>query len=479
MTTAALTAPQTAPRPRIGAWLAAHAPAVIALIVFAAALWPTAMLNDSDTWWHLSAGDWILAHRAVPHTDPFSWSVAGQAWIAHEWLSELIMSRAYALAGWPGLMLLTAAAAAFSVFLLAREAGRHMTGLALGLLVLGGAALFGPHLLARPHMLVAPIMVVWFAGLARHDGTPPWRLLPLMTLWANMHGSFIAGIALSAPFALEAVLATSDRLRTTGLWLGFIAAAVFAALLTPFGVSGLLFPLRLLTMPGVDGIGEWSPVDLTHPQPLWVAILAFGLVWSMRRPSLPLVRGAILIILLAASLHQQRQEMLLGIMAPLLLAQPLGKALGQTPAPFKRSTLLPVAAVLLAALRLATPLADPVNGRDPAAAIAHAPRGTHDRVLNDYAFGGYLIRARLASFIDSRADLYGPAFLDRYSTIVGDPSALKAELDRDAVTWTMLKPGSVAAATMDRLPGWRRTYADAIAVIDVRDTAPGQPPAAH
>jgi len=473
MTTAALTAPQTAPRSRIGAWLAAHAPAMIALVVFAAALWPTAVLNDSDTWWHLSAGDWILAHHAVPHTDPFSWSVAGQPWIAHEWLSELIMSRAYALAGWPGLMLLTATAAALSVFLLARETGRHMTGLALGLLVLGGAALFGPHLLARPHMLVAPVMVVWLAGLARHDGAPPWRLLPLMTLWANMHGSFIAGIALTAPFALEAVLAASHRWRTAGLWLGFIAAAVFAALLTPFGVSGLLFPLRLLTMPGVDGIGEWSPVDLMHPQPLWVALLAFACVWFMRRPALPIVRWAILVVLLAASLHQQRQEMLLGILAPLLLAQPLGKALGQTPAPFKRSALFPVAAVLLAALRLATPLADPVNERDPAAAIAHAALG---RVLNDYAFGGYLIRAGVAPFVDSRADLYGPAFLDRYSAIIGTPSALKAELQRDAINWTMFKPGSVAAQTMDGLPGWRRTYADATAVIHVRNAAPDQPP---
>ena len=53
----------------------------------------------------------------------------------------------------------------------------------------------------------------------------------------------------------------------------------------------------------------------------------------------------------------------------------------------------------LAALRLAVPLNDPVNARDPAAAIAHAPpvAKSDGRVLNDYAFGGYLIRAGIAS----------------------------------------------------------------------------------
>jgi len=469
MSTAALTVPQTAPRPRVGQWLAANAPAVLALTVFAAALWPVALLNDSDTWWHLSAGDWIVSHGAVPHADPFSWSVAGKPWIAHEWLSEALMSRACVLAGWPGLMVLTAAAAALTVCLLAREAARSMSGLALGLLVLGGGALFGPHLLARPHMLAAPVMVMWFAALVHNKGVPPWHVLPLMTLWANMHGSFIAGIALSLPFAVEAVLASAKRTRTAGLWAAFLALGILAAGLTPFGLDGLLFPLRLLTMPDVDGIGEWSPVDLARPQPLLIAVLAFALVWLMRAPRLSVVRRLTLVVLLAASLHQQRHEMLLGVLGVLLLAGPLGQALDQAPCPLRLSPLIPAAALFLTALRVATPLGDPVNARDPTRAIAHAPSVTQrDRVLNDYAFGGYLIRAGIAPFIDSRADLYGPAFLDRYSAIVNDPATLRTELDRDTIAWTMFKPGSPAARAMDRMPGWRKTYADATAVVHAR-----------
>ena len=45
------------------------APHALALAIFAICAFSPAVLNDSDTWWHIAAGDWMLAHRAVPH-DP-------------------------------------------------------------------------------------------------------------------------------------------------------------------------------------------------------------------------------------------------------------------------------------------------------------------------------------------------------------------------------------------------------------------------
>jgi len=43
---------------------------------------------DPDSYWHLAAGRWIIEHRTIPTTDPFSWTFAGSPWLAHEWLSE-------------------------------------------------------------------------------------------------------------------------------------------------------------------------------------------------------------------------------------------------------------------------------------------------------------------------------------------------------------------------------------------------------
>lgn len=457
-------------RPNIGAWLSVHAAAVLTLLVFALALWPSALLNDTDTWWHLAAGDWIVSHRTVPHTDPFSWTFAGKPWVAHEWLSEVLLSRAFALGGWPGLMVLTAGCFAAGIGLMAREAGKHVHGLALWLPVLIGASLFGPHLLARPHILVLPVMVLWLCGLTRAGAVPPWLCLPLMTLWANMHGSFIAGLALIAPFALEAILASAEKPKTVLTWAGFIAAATVAAMLTPFGLDGLIFPLRLLTMRNLDGIGEWAPVAFDKPQPLFIAVAAFAFcVWRFR-PKLTRVRLCLLAALLAMSLHQQRHEMLLAVVAVLVLVEPLGRALGQTPKTAPHSP-WPIAAVLiLTVLRLAVPLPSPVTASDPAVALAHIPANLATRrVFNAYDMGGYLIRSGIHPYIDSRADLYGPVFLDRYAEIAsGNPKIVAAAFDRDSVQWTILRPQTPLARAMDDLPGWQRIYADATAVIYMR-----------
>src|SRR5215469_10958460 len=81
-----------------------------AAIAFAAgfglACFAPQIFHDGDTWWHLAAGNWMLAHRAVPVRDSFSYTFAGQPWTAHEWLSEIAMALFYRAAGWSGLHIL-------------------------------------------------------------------------------------------------------------------------------------------------------------------------------------------------------------------------------------------------------------------------------------------------------------------------------------------------------------------------------------
>ena len=48
------------------------------------------IFNDGDVSWHIATGQWILDHRAIPHTDPFSFTWAGKPWVPIEWLAEVI-----------------------------------------------------------------------------------------------------------------------------------------------------------------------------------------------------------------------------------------------------------------------------------------------------------------------------------------------------------------------------------------------------
>ena len=96
-------------------------PLIVWLVAFARALvQPIALLNDPDTYLHITAGRWMLTHLALPLQDPFSHSLAGAVWVPHEWLAEIILALVYDAAGWSGLVMSAAACFALSIGLFTR-----------------------------------------------------------------------------------------------------------------------------------------------------------------------------------------------------------------------------------------------------------------------------------------------------------------------------------------------------------------------
>jgi hypothetical protein len=462
------------------------APLLIAFAVLALGAFSPAALNDGDTWTHVATGQWILAHAAIPRVDPFSYTFAGQPWTAHEWLSEVVMALAYRAAGWSGVALLTGAAAATAVFVMARRAARELSGVALLALVALAALLVAPSLLARPHILALPLLALWADALfaAREaDRAPPVVLAALMALWANLHGGFAFGLALIAPFALEALLAAPPEARLASIrgWGLFAAANVAAAALTPFGVDGLVFPLRLLGLAHLGEIGEWRPENFAHPGPMELALLALIAFAFLRPIRLPWLRVVLLVGLIHMALQHGRHQTLLAMLAPMLLAPAIRPALGEkaprTLTPASSAVVLAATAIalILAGARLAAPIVRHDSASSPIAALAAVPPALRgEPALNSYGFGGYLIGAGVRPFVDGRADLYGDAFLDLYGRIAaGDRSALDDALTRYGVAWTIFPPSEPIVAVIDREPGWRRLYADKFAVVQAREDAPG------
>lgn len=129
---------------------------------------------------------------------------------------------------------MAAAAVATALGLLTRFLLREWQLNATLVAVLCALSLTAPHILARPHILALPVMVAWIAALIRAVDTrsaPPWHLLPLMTLWTNLHGSFTFGLAMIAPIACEALWRASPSARpvVARQWLSFALLALAAA----------------------------------------------------------------------------------------------------------------------------------------------------------------------------------------------------------------------------------------------------------
>lgn len=325
---------------------------------------------------------------------------------------------------------------------------------------------------------------------ARDAGdAPPLWLLPLMALWANLHGGFMFGLALALFLGGEAVLQAGPRLREARRWGIFGVLAVAAALLTPNGLSGFVEPFRLMTVPALQAsFIEWRSPDFHTFQPLEICLLGLIALEFTTGARLPLSRLLLLLALLHMALAHVRHAELLGLAGPLIIAAPLGpqiaariraapisepsRGAARLAAPAHRPAVLSALA-LAAAISLVSLMRPVVRSDDPAtpatALDAVLRMGLKGPVFNSQGFGGYLTFRGVPTFIDGRVELYGNDFFARYlKAQSGDEDALTALIKRYAITWTLLSPQQGAVRAFDRLPGWHRVYTDNLAVIHTR-----------
>ncbi len=448
------------------------------------------ILNDGDTYWHLAAGRWMLAHGQVLKTDVFSFTRFGAPWDAHEWLAECVMALFQGWGGWSGLLVLFAFAAGATCWLMIGWLQRHLRGITLAATFLLSACCMAPSLLARPHLLALPCLAAWMVELlkAREAGRAPHlAFVALMMAWANLHGSYVFGFLLLGAFGLEALEAKGARWITLRDWGIFAALSLIAATITPQGVMGLIYPFKIMGMTTLNAIQEWRAADFSTLQPFEITLLTTLFVCLSRGVRVPMVRLVLLLLLLHMALQHLRHQIILAVVAPLILAEPVGLALGPStlpawPWPRLRPYLLPMA-VSLAALAVVARLSLPITRGDaimsPVTALNHVPKDLAVQpVLNDYGYGGYLIFKGVRPFIDGRADMYGDEFFAAYvKATKPDTAALKDLLANYRIAWTLFPASDRAATAMDQQPGWRRLYADKYAVVHVRTDAAAPKPA--
>jgi hypothetical protein len=458
--------------------LRALAPGLAALAIAALTMLDARILNDGDTYWHLTTGAWILDHGSAPTVDSFSFTRPGAPWVAHEWLAEVIMALAYRLAGWSGVVVLFAMAAAGAAWLLVRRLASSLGGVTLALTAILAIACWTDSLLARPHLLAIPLLLVWTIELlkARDEARAP--RLPftlLIALWANLHGSFVLAFAVAGAFGLEALIeAGRDWPKVVRAWAPFAALSLAATLATPYGVHGLLHPFQIMGMTSLPDIVEWRAPDFSRPSTFEFALLAAVFVCLSRGVRVPVVRVLLLLGLLHMTLQHGRHQMVLATMAPLLLATPLAAALGHTAQSARPSRWMTVAvAILLAGLaiaRIAIPITRANAATSPVSALAAVPSDLRTQpVFNDYGFGGYLIFKGVRPFVDGRTDMYGDAFNQAYFAAGrADQAKFERYLDRYGVRWTLLRPGNRLVSLLDADPAWERLYADRVAVVHRR-----------
>ena len=440
------------------------------------------LLTDSDTYWHIITGKWIIEHNALPRVDIHSFTRAGEPWISSSWLAQVLYGSAYELAGWSGPVILASGSIAATFALLARLLGSRIPTIYAVLTAFAALVLSAGHFLARPHVLALPVMLAWVAGLlsaSERREAPSFWLLPLLALWANLHGGFVFGLTLVAPFAIDALWnADHSQRRPLALrWIVFGLGALAACCATPYGWESILASRRILDLGELlHVISEWMPVSFSsfgRFEACMVVLIGGALFCGVKLspPRILLVLG-----LLHMALSHVRNIEIFALLIPLVVLTPVASQFGlRGGRPLQAFS--PAAVATLAAVLAVSTWAYAANARfsleasqSPAAAVDVLKARNSRHVLNDLRFGGYLISRGVPVFIDGRAELYGEQFEMAYLRALDlkDVNIFLNLLETYDIDAVLLTPATPAVTLLDHLDGWQRVYTDENAVLHMR-----------
>lgn len=453
---------------------------------------------DPDFWWHLRTGQQIIETGIIPRTDPFSFTHSGRPWVAHEWLSEVVI---YSLYQWGDLPLLIVTfglviTAAFGLVYLRSPGKPYVAGFALLLGALASAPAWG----VRPQMFSLLLGSLFLYLLDRFQETDRPGLLiqlPLITvLWVNLHAGFALGIFLIGAYAavqavrfLQAALTRDENRKKMALrrggFLGLsMAACLLAVLLNPNGMRMYTYPFETLASPSMQMfIQEWASPDfhLREWQPLLWLLLALLAAGSLAREPVEPVHLLLTLALGYFALRSMRNVPLLVLAAiPLLAAQATSlvrdrpEVRGVNRLGRWLNPLLLAIAILAVGLRFALVLREqPVSERQsfPVRAVDWIERNRPaGNLYNTYGWGGYIIW-RLPDypvFIDGRADLYGDRFIYDYLEVYRAEPGWESALAAADVRLVLIEPQAPLAYAMARSPDWQLAFSDEMSVVFIK-----------
>lgn len=445
----------------------AFAFAVAALFGATASRFP---VDDSDVFWHLASGRWMVEHGAFLRVDSFSFTIPGRPVPLHQWLGDIVLWVSYALGAWWGVLALRVAVVTALAAIVVRAALARSARPAVAALAAFPALALSRFVWGDRPELVGLLCFAVFVSLAlaarEGDRLARWSLPPLMIVWTNLHGGFVVGVVLLAVLAVEAWL--FDRPRR----LAFAAAAVLgiaATLVNPAGLAVYDSPGWHFTNPP-RFIQEWGLPDVTSfPGLLYASTLFGSLALALLTPASK--RATTWIALLAPlaflSLSALRHMPLFAVAAVPFLAERLTallatRASAARPAP--AAVGFAFAALVLAA-GLATAPREPDLEGYPSAALATL-RAEPGRLFNDYDWGGYLIWAAPEHpvFIDGRLVPYVGRWLDDYRELIGVHERWREVLEAYDVTLVLVRPSAPLAVRLAEA-GWSTLHVDGDAVL--------------
>ncbi len=454
---------------------------------------------DPDIWWHLRNAEYLFQHHQFPRADMYSFTVVGQPWINHEWLSEIpyyLAWRAGGLGGMDAVMFATISLIFLGLLYLSYMETRHFKAaiVACCFLTFIASVSFGPRTILFGYLYLVLLLVV-LQRFRQKGNAPLWLIPPLFCLWANTHGSWSLGLIVfsiitAAGFA-QGSWGRVDAQRWTPSQMGKLAvtglASVAALFVNPFGSRLVFYPFDMAFRQklNISHVAEWVSVDFHDLRGKFVLALLLTLLVTalLRRTRWRLAELGLVLFALYSGLTYVRFLFLLAI----VIAPVLTRILEFVPQ-YRPKADTPLINALVICLMIGSivhywptsaEMQKSISEKYPTQALtylkAHPPDGP---VLNFYLWGGYLAwnDRDLKVFIDSRVDIYEYAGVLKDYLDLLNLSQSKSILDKYKIRYVLFpQPSgyseSALTYVLEHDSQWKVIYSDATTVLLERNAA--------
>jgi hypothetical protein len=464
---------------------------MLVLVYAASAVVTVRPVTDPDIWWQLRTGQWIVDHRTVPSTDPFSTYGSSQRWVAYSWLFDVAIYALHNALGFMGLTLYTVIGglAVTSSLLVLVMRFEYRVPRAIAITALGIAAM-APVLMPRAYLFTVCFFIVEIYVLldARETGRRCWLWLlpPLFAVWANLHIQFVYGLGVIALACVESFIALLRRGEQAAPSVPFrpviltAIASALATLATPYGINIYRPVIEVAGQRGVyDMIIELGAPAFRQPANWVFLALALAGAFSLgRHRRLPLFPALLLASCAYFSFSSRRDMWFVAVAGVVAIVMTWGERRRPRPA-LRRGDVVLVAIGVIAAVGVLaasrhvseTTIQTTVAATYPEAAVAVVrERGYPGPLFNTYDWGGFLIW-RLPEHrvsMDGRSNIYGDERIWRSVQTAAGVKAWDANEELRSASLIILPVEIPLTELLRRDDRYELVYEDGVAAVFTR-----------
>jgi hypothetical protein len=416
-------------------------------------------LTNTDTYFHLRFGHEFLHGWSLRHPGSVS-TFATADWVPTQWLSEIVMAKTedwFGIAGVAWLSGLPQVLLFPGVYAAARGRSDPLVAMpvtALALYAMENGLSMRPQVIS--YLMVAVVVAAWLRTLDDHRMR--WWLVPLVGLWAMLHGRWPVALLIGAVATVGLAL---DRRpgRVVVRAAGLTVACAVAAAVTPVGPS--LYGGVVAVGDRASFFAEWLPPDwMSWRSASFAVLLAATLVGLWLRGRNAWTETLLIAMAGVFAAYSVRTIPVGAAMLAPLAAGPLQALLGvRVPVTRReRRAVLGGAAAALVVLALAVPHTSDEPLHEPGwadRALGALPPGT--KVVNDWALGGYLMwrYPQLDLVMHGYGDTFTTGELTRNNDLLLTSPGWEEELRDTGARVAVLRPASLLATRLAAQEGWR------------------------